>query len=144
MAAYKSLKDFRGDSKFSVWLFKVAKNFCLKMKRKSVYAPEEELSLDALMPDRLEFEPMMRADWHRTPAEQLLKKELRLTINEAIAALPPDYRIVFLLRDTEGMETSEVAEILDLSQAAVKSRLHRARLFLRKRLEQYFCGKRRD
>ncbi len=141
LAAYRSLKDFRGDSKFSVWLFKVAKNFCIKMKRKSVYAPEQELSLDALMPDRIDAEPMMRVDWHRTPAEQLLRKELRGILNEAIGALPPDYRMVFLLRDTEGLETAEVAEILDISQAAVKSRLHRARLFLRKQLDQYFREK---
>jgi len=82
--------------------------------------------------------PINIADWSPSPVEQLLSQETQVAMNEAIEALPPEFRQVFVLRDIEELSNAEVADILDLSVAAVKSRLHRARLKVRNRLAAYF------
>ena len=82
--------------------------------------------------------PINIADWAPGPVEQMLNQETQAAMTEAIEALPPEFRQVFVLRDIEELSNAEVAEILDLSVAAVKSRLHRARLKVRNRLATYF------
>jgi RNA polymerase sigma-70 factor (ECF subfamily) len=77
-------------------------------------------------------------DWSNDPGEDLLRSELRDIIQNAIQALPPKYRLVFNLRDLEGFDTEETAEILEITPQAVKTRLHRARLFLRERLSEHY------
>jgi RNA polymerase sigma-70 factor (ECF subfamily) len=76
--------------------------------------------------------------WATIPLEQLLNEELADKLNMAIHALPPKYRLVSILRDIEGFSTDETAKILDITSANVKVRLHRARLFLREELKNYF------
>ena len=76
--------------------------------------------------------------WATIPLDQLLNEELAGQLNGAIHALPPKYRMVAVLRDIEGFSTSETAKILDITPANVKVRLHRARLFLREELKEYF------
>ena len=135
---FKYLKDFRYETKFKNWLYRVAASTCIKKRRKSKFAPERELSLDEFYP-QIEVEvPDRVPEWARMPLDKLLNNELLDKISEAIFTLPEKYRLVIVLRDIEGFSTAETAQILNLSDANVKVRLHRARLFLRDRLKGYF------
>jgi RNA polymerase sigma-70 factor (ECF subfamily) len=135
---YRFLKDFRYETKFKNWLYRVAANTSLKRRRRSKFAPEPELSLEefARNEDAELLEPA--PEWARMPLDQILNEELLETLNQAIWSLPEKYRIVVILRDVEEFSTEETAQILNLSPANVKVRLHRARLFLRDRLKGYF------
>ena len=135
---FRHLNDFRYETKFKNWLYRVAANTCLKKRRRSKFAPEPELSLDEVArPDEVETLEQV-PEWARMPLDQLLNEELLETLNQAIWSLPEKYRIVVILRDVEEFSTEETAQILNLSPANVKVRLHRARLFLRDRLKGYF------
>jgi len=135
---FRYLNGFRYETKFKNWLYRVAANTCLKKRRRSKFAPEPELSLEELARPE-EAEMLEQApEWARMPLEQLLNEELLETLNQAIWSLPEKYRIVMILRDVEEFSTEEAAQILNLSPANVKVRLHRARLFLRDRLRGYF------
>ncbi|MBI5835721.1 MAG: sigma-70 family RNA polymerase sigma factor [Candidatus Eisenbacteria bacterium] len=133
LSAYRALPNFKGDSQFGTWLYRIATNFALMKLRgkKPVF-----ISLDEPRDD--DQAPMELTDFSANPLADVLDNELRKKMEEAIGGLPDDMRTVFLLRDIEGLSNSEVAEILDLSVAAVKSRLHRTRLQLRKDLSRYF------
>jgi RNA polymerase sigma-70 factor (ECF subfamily) len=135
---FRYLKDFRYESKFKNWLYKVAASICIKKRRKSKFAPEKELSLDEFRPaDEVEVPPQV-PEWALLPLDKLLNEELAGTIQQGILSLPKKYRMVIVLRDIEGFNTDETAQILNLSPANVKVRLHRARLFLRDKLKGYF------
>ena len=140
----RSIRDFRLESKFSTWLYRIAANACLKKRRRGVHdpLPEHELSLDDLMPrpDAEGRRPEI-ADWSEDAEQALLRGELGARMETAIDKLPRDYKIVLVLRDIEGLSAEETAEVLKLSVPAVKSRLHRARVFLRQELAGYFEGK---
>jgi RNA polymerase sigma-70 factor (ECF subfamily) len=132
MRAYAALPKFREDSRLTTWLFRIMANSCLMKRRKSKFAPKHIVSLEGLPEEgraTLDIEDP-RSDLFR----DALDREVRDALAKAVEELDPGYRAVFLLRDMENLSTAEVAEILDLSEAAVKSRLHRARLFLRERL----------
>ncbi|HVP39773.1 MAG TPA: sigma-70 family RNA polymerase sigma factor [Candidatus Saccharimonadales bacterium] len=133
LSAYRALPNFKGDSQFGTWLYRIATNFALMKLRgkKPVF-----VSLDEPRDD--DQPPVELTDFSADPLADVLDSELRHKMEEAIAKLPEDMRTVFLLRDIEGLSNSEVAEILDLSVAAVKSRLHRTRLQLRRDLARYF------
>ncbi len=132
------LKDFRYETKFKNWLYRVAASTCLKQRRRSKYAPERELTLEELAPEeRLEAVTAV-PEWAQMPLEKLLNEELTRTLQEAVHTLPEPYRLVVVLRDMEGFSTEETARILNLTEANVKVRLHRARLFLRDKLKGYF------
>jgi len=126
LAMAKSVRDFRGASSISTWLYTIARNFCIKKRRRSKFAPEAERSLDTDAPEAAQL-----ADPGRSPDEVLVGKEVRRALEEAIGALEPTYREVLVLRDVEGLSAPEVAEVLGVSVQAVKSRLHRARLSVR-------------
>ena len=135
---FRYLKGFRYETKFKNWLYRVAASTCLKKRRKSKFAPERELSLDEFfLQDEAEI-PDQVPKWALMPLQKLLNDELLDKINEAIFTLPEKYRLVIVLRDIEGFSTAETAQILNLSDANVKVRLHRARLFLRDKLKGYF------
>jgi RNA polymerase sigma-70 factor (ECF subfamily) len=135
---FKYLKDFRYETKFKNWLYKVATSTCIKKRRKSKFAPEKELSLDEFLPSD-EAEPPDRVpEWALMPLDKLLNEELAGAINQGILSLPKKYRMVIVLRDIEGFSTAETAQILNLSPTNVKVRLHRARLYLRDKLKGYF------
>jgi RNA polymerase sigma-70 factor (ECF subfamily) len=137
----RSIKDFRAESRFSTWLYRIASNACLKKRRRGVHdpKPEQELSLDELMPrpgpDGVRPEV---ADWSQDAEGALLRGELSEKMEAAIDRLPREYKIVLVLRDVEGFSAEETAEMLKLSVPAVKSRLHRARVFVRRELAAYF------
>jgi len=135
---FKYLKDFRYETKFKNWLYRVAASACIKKRRKSKFAPERELSLDEFIPQDKADVPDQVPEWALMPLDKLLNDELLDKINEAIFKLPEKYRLVIVLRDIEGFSTAETAQILNLSDANVKVRLHRARLFLRDKLKGYF------
>jgi RNA polymerase sigma-70 factor (ECF subfamily) len=135
---FRYLKDFRQETKFKNWLYKIASNLCIKKKRKSNFAPDRELSLDDFLPGEDDRTPSEIPDWAALPLEKLLNEELSENLKKSIVSLPEKYRMVFVLRDVEGFNTDETAQILNVSPASVKVRLHRARLFLREKIKEYF------
>lgn len=135
--AYKALPDFKGRSSLSTWLYRIASNASLmrlRKKRPDTVSVDEPLILEAG-----ESLPRQLADWSSLPEDELLNSESRQVMDEAISQLPESLRIVFILRDIEGLSTAETGEVLDLSDGVVKTRLHRARLWLRERLSTYFA-----
>ena len=128
---YRKLDTFDGKSKFSTWLYSIVTNNCLMKRRRT----RMQDSLDSLNES-----PSGGTDirsWDETPVEKLLTQELRGQLDAAILKLPIEYRIVFVLRDIEGKTAEETAQILGISVEATKSRLRRARAFLRTRLNAY-------
>ena len=138
LAVFQKIGGFRGDSKLSSWIYRITTNAALMKLRKRPKVQqiplEEELG-PAMTAEGMIAEPVV--DWSRLPDDELERKELTRRIEAAITQLPPDSRSVFVLRDVEGLSTEEACEILSLSEAALKSRLHRGRLFLRKQLADY-------
>jgi len=135
---FKYLKDFRFETKFKNWLYRIATSTCIKKRRKSKFAPDREISLDDYVPKDNGSVPTDIPDWAQMPLAQLLNEELSIHLKEAILSLPEKYRLVAVLRDLEGFSTAETAQILNLKPSNVKVRLHRARLFLREKLKGYF------
>ena len=138
LSAFKSINDFRGETKLKNWLFKIASRACLKKRRKSKFAPEKELSLESLSPSGDIAGKYEIPDWSEDPHDYALRSEMKKILDEAVRSLPPKYRLVFNLRDIEGFSTEETANILDISIEAVKTRLHRARFYLRKRISEHY------
>jgi RNA polymerase sigma-70 factor (ECF subfamily) len=133
--AYRYLDKFRGESLFSTWLTRIAVNEALLELRKR---QPHQLSLDD-SPDTIEkLLPCRVEPWEPTPEQRYAQTELREIISKAIGELDPAYRIVFLLRDVEGLSSEETAQLLGLSVSAVKSRLLRGRLKMRASLDKYF------
>jgi RNA polymerase sigma-70 factor (ECF subfamily) len=130
LAMARGVRDFRGASSVSTWLYTIARSFCIKKRRKSKFAPEEPRSLETGAP----AEAGSLTDPTKGPDEVLAGKQVERVLEQAIAELEPIYREVLLLRDAEGLTAPEVAEVLGLTTQAVKSRLHRARLAVRERV----------
>ena len=126
-AMARGVRDFRGASSISTWLYTIARRFCIKKRRRSKFAPAHERSLDS----DVDTEAGRLADPAKRPDEVLADQEVETALGRAIGALEPMYREVLLLRDVEGLSAPEVAEVLGVSVQAVKSRLHRARLSVR-------------
>ena len=136
LKAYGNLEQFQGQSKFYTWLVRIAVNEALmKLRRRR---PERMVSLDEEVKPDEDSMPREVADWSPNPEQLYSQSELRDILGKTIQGLPPSFRTVFVLRDVEGLSTEETAEALDLSIPAVKSRLLRARLQLRERLNRYF------
>lgn len=127
------LPKFENANALAKWLYTVAKNRCLMNRRKSKFAPKQELSLDELMPDRKELE-QLDVSAVINPEDAALRGEEGQRLREAIRKLPPHYRIVLVLRDMEGLTDEEVEEITGLRPGTIRVRLHRARLFVRREL----------
>jgi RNA polymerase sigma-70 factor (ECF subfamily) len=138
LKVFESFEQLREPEHVRAWVFRIARNACLMKRRKSVFAPPQELSLDELMPAmnqsggerRLEI-----VDRSSLPDAQVLAGELRQALEDAIGSLPLIYKTVLLLRDVEELSTEETAQILDTSPDVVKTRLHRARLAVRQKLD---------
>jgi RNA polymerase sigma-70 factor (ECF subfamily) len=134
----RKLPTFRGEAAFSTWLYRVTVNAALAYRRKRALrqlAPLPE-PLEDFREDGNHRAPVRR--WTSRPDHQALDREAHQRIEEAIAGLPEIYRDVYVLADVEALPNAEIAGILGLSVAAVKSRLHRARLLMRKALSPYF------
>jgi RNA polymerase sigma-70 factor (ECF subfamily) len=137
---FENFDQLREPQRVRAWVFRIARNACYMKRRKSVFAPTQELSIEDFLPHseqdgghrRLEI-----ADWSALPDDQVLRSELRDVIQKAIQGLPEIYRAVILLRDVEELSTDEAAQVLDISPESVKTRLHRARLAVRQKLDGY-------
>jgi RNA polymerase sigma-70 factor (ECF subfamily) len=130
-----NLPKFDSPRALMVWLYKVAKTRCLMSRRKSKFAPKEALSLDELMPDRLDLE-LLSGKAQGTPETALAQSENARRLREAVQKLPPDYRIILVLHDMEELSDADIAEITGLRPGTIRVRLHRARLFVRKELAE--------
>jgi RNA polymerase sigma-70 factor (ECF subfamily) len=133
--ALRYLDSFRGEARFKNWLFRIGVNSCLRMKRGKA-GEGGEVSFDENM--TADYQPPEGTPaWVREPESHLLDGELREVIDRAVHRLPPQYRLVFVLRDQEGFSTRETGEIMGLSQGAVKTRLHRARAYMAGEIRDY-------
>jgi RNA polymerase sigma-70 factor (ECF subfamily) len=133
LRVFESLAQLREPERVRSWVFRIAKNACLMKRRKSVFAPAHEFSLDESVPGS----DLQIGDWSSLPDVELLRTELRETLHRAVTELPETSRAVVLLRDLEEFSTEETAQILDISTDAVKTRLRRGRLALRQKLDGY-------
>ncbi len=138
LSAFRYLDGFREETRLKNWLFKIAANACFRKRRKKKCEPDRELSLEDMAPGEGAAGQYDIPDWDNDPSKHLLRGELKQVIDEAVLSLPPMYRMVFNLRDMEGFSTEETAAILDLTPQAIKTRLHRARLFLRKTISERY------
>jgi len=136
---FESFDQLQDPERVKAWVFRIAKNYCLMKRRKSVFAPEREYSLDELLPNPAgdSVRTVQVPDTAELPEQQVLRAELNAELERVLRGLPDLYRSVVLLRDVEGLSTAETAEVLDLSEDVVKQRLHRGRLALRKDLAAY-------
>ena len=133
--AFESLKTLKEPKALKSWLYRVASNACLMKRRKGKFEPARELSLEELMPAGQSSATFEIPDEGIAPDASVAREQTRQAVREAIRALPPNYRIVLLLRDIEQLSTRETAEALSLPETTIKMRLHRARLGVRKFLE---------
>jgi len=134
--AFRHLKGFRGDAKFSTWLVAIAMNEARQRLRRSKASVQESLDEDKEEREG-DFTPAVLTDWREIPSEALEKKELREKLREAVEKLPPIYREVLVLRDLEELNQEETAKALGINVTLVKVRLHRARMMLQKLLATY-------
>jgi RNA polymerase sigma-70 factor (ECF subfamily) len=138
--AYRGFDKFRGDAQISTWLYTIASRACLRMRRRRKGAPERELSLEEFIPaSDGEFRLQIPIEG-LSPEAALQNKQLREALDAAINRLPKKYKMVLVLRDMEGLSAKEVGAIMGLNERAVKSRLHRARLFVRRELSARGLG----
>jgi RNA polymerase sigma-70 factor (ECF subfamily) len=137
----RKIDTFKGDSAFGSWLYRIGANAAYQ-KVRSRKAQAREIALEDVRPaleaDGRHWAPM--DDWSKRVDEQTIRKELRAVLDEAIAALPVDYRSAVVLHDIEGMSNLDIAGVLGVSLAAVKSRVHRSRLYLRQRLASWMAS----
>ena len=138
LTLFRKIHTFQGRSAFSSWVYRITLN-ATYMKLRS-RKKERSISIEELLPsfNGSGFQQEKIRDWSENTESLLFDNEVRETIQKAVSLLPDKERIVFLLRDVEGLSTENVSEVLELTVPAVKSRLHRARLFLRKKLANYF------
>jgi RNA polymerase sigma-70 factor (ECF subfamily) len=130
------ISEFEGRSSLATWLYRIAANEALMLLRKK----KPEVNLDDFETDENDEDllPTQFVDWSALPEGQLLSGEGKKFLDQAIQALPESMRLVFLLRDVEGLSIRETAEALGLTETNVKTRLLRARLFLREQLSAYY------
>ncbi|MGK7345514.1 MAG: RNA polymerase sigma factor [Candidatus Nitrospinota bacterium M3_3B_026] len=138
LQVHRSLNSFRGDSAFSTWLFKIATNGCLmkirKTKKVDLVSIDKPIDFDGSLLQR------EIVDWSKNPSLLHGNDEIRKALDSMISLLPEDKRVVLILKDVEGFSNLEISQILGMTVAAVKSRLHRARLAMRDALSRYFDG----
>jgi RNA polymerase sigma-70 factor (ECF subfamily) len=136
LKTFRYVKRIHDPRAFRTWLYRTVRNACLMKRRKKSGEPDRVLSLDEILPasdgHSTGFEP---AGSGRTPEAVAVNSALRRGLKKAFHGLPPSYRAIIFLREMEGLSTREVAQVLKISEPNVKMRLHRARLFLRKQLE---------
>jgi RNA polymerase sigma-70 factor (ECF subfamily) len=135
VTVFRKIDGFEGKSSFSSWLYRITVNAALMKLRKR--RQDQSLPMEDMLP-QVQNVPAP-ASMHGSEGETVtLRTQIGLALEDAIAKLPDDYRPVFVLRDIDGLTSKEVGEILDLTIPAVKSRLHRSRLMLRKRLQAFY------
>jgi RNA polymerase sigma-70 factor (ECF subfamily) len=139
VSAFQSLDTFAGNARLATWLHRIVVNHCLMKLRQR--KRRRTVSLDGLLPtfDETGHHTRPVTPWAQHPEERLSQAETRAQVRASIDRLPEPYRVVLLLRDIEERDTEETAELMGISRAAVKTRLHRARQALRTLLEPVFA-----
>jgi RNA polymerase sigma-70 factor (ECF subfamily) len=135
---FKKGHTFQGKSAFASWVYRITLNASyMKLRTRK---KEPNLSIEDLLPslNGAGFQQEKLQDWSENTEANFFNKEIRGVIQKAVNLLPEKEKVVFLLRDVEGLSTEKVSEVLEITVPAIKSRLHRARLFLRKKLASYF------
>ncbi len=138
LQAYRNFESFEGRSEFSTWLYTIASRICFRKRRRRAGQPEHVESLEALLPSTENTLPDLET---LDPLDGVLREEIRDEVARALAELPFQFRVPCLLKEIAGFSLAETAEILGLKEATVKTRVHRARLTLRKALSQKFPRK---
>ena len=142
LSAFKNLKRFKGKSSFSTWIYRIALNFALMRKRKqkslakkmAVIPTDDETKIY----DSVESEEVKNIqNVYDNPLKNLEQQELINILNDSLNKLPEKYRTVFILKELEGRPVEEIARILNLSTSAIKTRLHRSRMYLKELMEKY-------
>lgn len=137
LKTFRYVKRIRDPRAFRTWLYRTVRNACLMKRRRKAGEPPRVLSLDDVLPSIDGGGAAVEtAEPGRSPETLAVNAALRRRLSKALRALPPDYRAVVFLREMEGLSTKDVARALKISESNVKMRLHRARLFLRKELEE--------
>jgi RNA polymerase sigma-70 factor, ECF subfamily len=131
LKAFTNLAKFRGDSKFSTWLVRIATNEALMKLRKQRHQKLHDSLDERREGEEGDYVPRDFADWREIPSEAVQKKELRQALSRALASLTPKHRDVFVLRDVQHFSIEETAQLLGIRKSAVKTRLSRARLQMR-------------
>lgn len=139
LRSLEHLAKIQDPQELALWLYTVTRNRCWRMRRKSSHAPANILSLDELMPSDEELGLLLQ-DAGKGPEGNLLRAEQHYLLHQAILRIPAPMRIVLVLHDMEELTTEQVAQVLDLQQGTVRIRLHRARLSVRKEMNQILCG----
>jgi RNA polymerase sigma-70 factor (ECF subfamily) len=133
LQAYRNWEKFEGRSEFSSWLYTIASRICFRKRRRRAGQPERVESIESLLPATENTIPDLES---LDPLDGMLREEIRDEVDRALAELPFQFRIPCLLKETAGFSLAEVAEILGLKEATVKTRVHHARLILRKALSE--------
>jgi len=136
LRSFRFIKNFKAESSFYTWLYRITTNVCLTRLKRKQQKEKNTYSLDAQLDSKDEM-PREISDFKYSPELLYERKIMQKALQEAISELPSDYRSVVVLRDLQGLSNREVSKALQLSLAAVKSRLHRGRVFLRNRLSKY-------
>lgn len=134
LTIYRKLRDLREPAALVTWLYRIVANACVSARRKARIGSAEELSLEELLPHGEEIGEGPLLPDESGPEVELYRQEVSQALDAALREIPADYRVVWVMRDVEGLSTAETAEALGLSVPNVKMRLHRARLALRKQL----------
>ncbi len=135
LKVFQALPTFKGQSSLSTWIYRIATNYALmRLRARKKEAADLDESQSDISQDTLDT---FNRALGNNPLNTVINNELRESMQQAIEELPPKFRSVFILKDIEGYSLKEIAEMLDMTLAAVKSNLHRARLFLRDRLANY-------
>lgn len=137
LQAFRKLHTLETPAAVQGWLFRVARNACLMKRRRSRFAPKQELPLEEFLPSRGPDGQPQVTDWSALPEVAAMNTELREHLAAAIRKLPPIYRMALVMRDVEGLTAEEAAHALGVNHNVLKTRLHRARLAVRKDLAAY-------
>jgi RNA polymerase sigma-70 factor, ECF subfamily len=143
LKALKNWHQFRGESQISTWLYRIASNTCISKQRKKSQENQNQEELNDVPRDSVGSHMPVIPDWSQDPLAQTLNEELRRALDKAIMKLPESHRMVFLMRDIEGMSGEETAQALAITETNVKVRLHRARIFLRDELAEFIKSSKR-
>lgn len=138
LTIFNKIKEFKENSSLSTWIYRIAVNLAL-MKIRSSRKDKAVLHFEDYYPqfDEEGYHVVPIIDWSNKPDTLLLNEELKNRIEKALVKLSEEYRVVFIMKDIEGLSNEEISEILNISVPAVKSRVHRSRLFLREELSKY-------
>ena len=136
VTVYRKIESFQGKAKFSSWLYRITVNAAFMKLRKR--RQDKSISLDDMLPHLQNKAISNQSSYGSRCDSRAMSNEIKKTLEIAINKLPDEYRAVFVLRDIDGLSNKEVSKVLGLSVPAVKSRLHRSRLMLRKRLRRFY------